>query len=199
MKIRTVLSLLIPITLAALAPARAATTTWTIDPNHSAAQFSVRHLMVSNVRGEFGKMSGTIVFDDQDPAHTTVEATIDATSIDTRVSARDDDLKSDSFFDVAKYPTITFKSAQVRSAGPNKYSVAGNLTMHGVTKPVTLEVNVTPPIKDKNGNQRRGAEATTKLNRKDFGVNGASAAVGDDVQVLIDFEAIHKAEAPAGK
>lgn len=185
--------------LGALAPAAAATTTWTIDPNHSAAQFSVRHMMVSNVRGEFGKLSGAIVFDDQDASRSSVEATIDATTISTRVEARDNDLKSDSFFDVAKYPTIIFKSAKVRPAGPNKYSVDGNLTMHGVTKPVTLEVNVTPAIRDKNGNERRGAEATTKLNRKDFGVSGGGAAVSDDVQVLIDFEAVHKAEQPAAK
>ncbi len=197
MKLRFGLAL--PLLLGALAPASAATTTWTIDPNHSAAQFSVRHMMVSNVRGEFGKLSGAIVFDDQDASRSTVEATIDATTISTRVEARDNDLKSDSFFDVAKYPTITFRSATVRPAGPNKYSVDGNLTMHGVTKPVTLEVNVTPAIKDKNGNERRGAEATTKLNRKEFGVNGGGAAVSDDVQVLIDFEAVHKAEQPAAK
>jgi polyisoprenoid-binding protein YceI len=185
--------------IGALAPLSAATTAWTIDPNHSAAQFSVRHLMVSNVRGEFGKLSGSIVFDDQDVSRSTVEATIDATTINTRVEARDNDLKSDCFFDVAKYPTITFKSAKFRPTGPNKYSVDGYLTIHGVTKPVTLEVNVTPAIKDKNGNERRGAEATTKLSRKDFGVSGSPGGVGDEVQVLIDFEAVHKAEQPAAK
>lgn len=185
--------------LGALAPASAATTTWTIDSNHSAAQFSVRHMMVSNVRGEFGKLSGAIVFDDQDVSRSTVEATIDATTINTRVEARDNDLKSDSFFDVAKYPTITFKSAKFRSTGPNKYSVDGNLTIHGVTKPVTLEVNVTPAIKDPKGNERRGAEATTKISRKDFGVSGSPGGVGDEVQVLIDFEAVHKAEQPVAK
>src|SRR5882724_12193917 len=109
--------------LASLSSAGAATTTWTIDPNHSAAQFSVRHMMVSNVRGEFGKVSGAIAFDDQDVSRSTVEATIDASSVNTRVESRDNDLRSDSFFDVAKYPTITFKSTKVRSTAPNKYSV----------------------------------------------------------------------------
>ena len=197
MKLRLALGL--TMALASLPAARAATTTWTIDPSHSAAQFSVRHMMVSNVRGEFGKLAGTIVFDDEDAGRSGVEATIDATSINTRVASRDDDLKSDSFFDVAKYPTITFKSTKVTPAGPNKYSVDGNLTMHGVTKPVTLEVAVTPAIKDPRGNQRRGAEATAKLSRKEFGVSGAPGAVGDEVQVLIDFEAVHKPDTPAAK
>ena len=199
MKLRLGLGLILVVLFGALAPASAATTTWTIDPNHSAAQFSVRHMMVSNVRGEFGKLSGAIVFDDQDPSRSSVEATIDATTINTRVEARDNDLKSASFFDVAKYPSIHFKSTKVRPAGPNKYSVDGDLTIHGVTKPVTLQVDVTPAIKDPRGNERRGAEATTKLNRNDFGVSGAAGAVGDEVQVLIDFEAVHKADAPAAK
>lgn len=177
----------------ALAPASAAATTWTIDPNHSAAQFSVRHMMVSNVRGEFGKLSGAIVFDDLDASRSSVEATIDATTINTRVEARDNDLKSASFFDVAKYPSITFKSTKVRPAGPNKYAVDGNLTIHGVTKPVTLAVDATPAVKDAKGNERRGAEATTKLSRKDFGVSADPTIVGDEVQITIDLEAVHKA------
>ncbi|MGH9441605.1 MAG: YceI family protein [Thermoanaerobaculia bacterium] len=197
MKLRLGLAALLA--AAALSPAFGATTTWAIDTNHSAAHFGVRHMMVSTVRGEFGKVAGAIAFDDQDPSKTTVEATIDATTINTQVAARDNDLKSDSFFDVAKYPTITFKSTRVTAATPLQYTVDGDLTMHGVTKPVRLHVEVTPAIKDPRGNERRGAEATTKLNRSDFGVTGASGAVGDEVTVIIDLEAVRKAPAPAAK
>ena len=191
MKTRTAFLLLVSFALAA--PICAATT-WTIDSNHSAAHFGVRHLMVSTVRGEFGKVAGTIAFDDTDPSKSAVEATIDATTINTQVAARDNDLKSTSFFEVEKYPAITFKSTKVTAASKLEYTVDGDLTMHGVTKPVTLHVEVTPAIKDPKGNERRGAEATTKLNRRDFGINGAAAAVGDDVQVIIDIEATHKPE-----
>lgn len=187
---------------AMLCSASAATTSWTIDPNHSAAQFSVRHMMVSNVRGEFGNVRGVIALDDQDASKSTIEATIDATTINTRVSARDSDLKSENFFDVAKYPVITFKSTKVNPAGAGAYTVEGDLTMHGVTRPVTLRVEATPPVKV-TGGERRGAEATTKLNRKDFGLTwnhlleAGGAVVGDEVQITIDIEAVHKVEAPA--
>lgn len=177
----------------AAAPALATPTTWTIDPNHSAAHFSVRHLMVSNVRGEFGGVHGTVAFDDADPSKGAIEATIDATTVNTRVEGRDKDLKGPSFFEVDKYPTITFKSTAVRATGENRYAVDGELTIHGVTKPVTLQVEATPAVKDARGNERRGAEATTKLSRKDFGVNGTPAMVGDEVQITIDLEAVHKA------
>ena len=172
----------------------AAGTTWTIDPNHTAAHFSVRHLMVSNVRGEFGNVHGTITFDDQDPSSGRVEATIDATTVNTRVEGRDNDLKGPNFFDVAKFPTITFRSTAVRAAGGNAFDVDGDLTIHGVTRPVTLRVEATPPVKDARGNERRGAEATTKVSRKDFGVSGTPAMVGDEVQITIDVEAVHKAD-----
>jgi polyisoprenoid-binding protein YceI len=191
MKLRLALGLLI--FMGTLATASAATTTWTIDPNHTAAHFSVRHLMVSNVRGEFGNVTGTVTFDDQDPSKSTIEATIDATTVNTRVSNRDNDLKSPNFFDVAKFPTITFKSTKVRAAGENKFDVDGDLTIHGVTKPVTLQVEATPAIQTKGG-ERRGAEATTKLSRKDFGVSSDPAIVGDEVQITLDVEAVHKAE-----
>jgi len=174
------------------ASAAAAPTTWTIDPNHSAAQFAVRHLMVSNVRGEFGNVRGAIVFDAEDPSKTTVEATIDATTVNTRVAARDNDLKSENFFDVAKYPTITFQSTAVKPAGPNTFEVAGNLTMRGVTKTVTLHVEATDAVKDPRGNERKGAEATTKLSRKEFGVSADPGIVGDEVRITIDLEATHR-------
>lgn len=192
MKTRSALGLLLA--ASALFPAFASAATWTIDPNHTAAHFSVRHLAVSNVRGEFGNVRGTISFDEQDPSKSSIEATIDATTVNTRVAARDSDLKSASFFDVEKFPTITFKSTRVRASGPNSFAVDGDLTIRGVTKPVTLQIEATPPVKDAKGNERRGAEATTKVNRKDFGVSGASASVGDDVQITIDIEAVHKAE-----
>jgi len=181
----------------AAASLAASPVTWTLDPNHSAAHFSVRHLMLSNVRGEFGNVHGTITFDDQDPSKGTIEATIDATTVNTRVEARDNDLKGSNFFDVAKFPTIAFRSTAVRAAGGNAFEVDGDLTIHGVTRPVTLHVEATPPVKDARGNERRGAEATTKVNRRDFGVSGTPTMVGDEVQITIDVEAVHQAEPPS--
>src|SRR6202165_1798350 len=122
-------------------PAAAATSTWQIDPNHSAAQFAVRHLAISTVRGAFTKVSGTVRWDDKDITKSTVEVTIDAGSVDTRVADRDKDLRSDHFFDVSKYPTITFKSKKVEQAGPGKLRIAGDLTIHGTTKEVVLDVD----------------------------------------------------------
>jgi polyisoprenoid-binding protein YceI len=177
-------------------PLSAASVTWTIDPNHSAAQFTVRHMMVSNVRGEFSGVRGTVEFDDENPSRSSVEATIDATTINTRVPARDNDLKSVNFFDVAKYPTITFKSGKIRASGSNTFVVEGDLTMHGVTRPVTLQVEATAPVRDPKGNERRGAEATTKVSRKDFGVTGTPTLVGDEVQITLDLEAVHRPNAP---
>jgi polyisoprenoid-binding protein YceI len=174
--------------------ASAAPSEWKIDSDHSAAQFSVRHLAVSNVRGEFGNVSGRIVFDEANPSKSTIEATIDATTINTRVAGRDEDLKSASFFDVAKYPTITFRSTSVRPAGPNAFEVSGNLTIHGVTRPVVLHVDSPPSVKNARGVERRGAEATTKLSRKEFGVSADPGIVGDEVQVTIDLEAVRRPE-----
>ena len=178
--------------LAVAAGAAGAPASFTIDPSHSAAHFSVRHLAISNVRGEFGSVHGTIVFDDADPAATRIDATIDAASINTRVAARDEDLRGASFFDVAKYPEIAFRSTSVRAAGDNRFSVTGDLTLHGVTRPVTLDVEATPPARDARGKERRGAEATTTLSRKEFGVSGSSGVVGDEVKVTLDIEAIRK-------
>ena len=192
MSLRPILAFIF--TAGAASSMAAAPVTWTIDSNHSAAHFSVRHLMVSNVRGEFGNVRGTITIDDQDPTRGQIEATIDATTVNTRVEGRDNDLKGPNFFDVAKFPTITFRSTAVRPAGGNAFDVDGDLTIHGVTKPVTLRVEATPAVKDPRGNERRGAEATTKLNRKDFGVSGTPAIVGEEVQITIDVEAVHKAD-----
>jgi polyisoprenoid-binding protein YceI len=186
------------------APSLAFASNWDIDSSHSAAHFSVKHMMVANVRGEFGKVTGAVNLDDKDITKSTVTATIDATTINTREPKRDEHLKSADFFEVAKYPTINFKSKSVKQEAPGKLKVVGDLTMHGVTKEVTLDVE-TPntEAKDPWGNVRRGATATTKLNRKDFGLNWNKALetggvlVGDDVSVQLDIELIKKAEAPA--
>src|SRR4029077_2238405 len=143
-------------------PVAAATSTWQVDPNHSAAQFAVRHLGLSTVRGAFTKVSGTVQLDDKDVSKSTVEVTIDAASVDTRVADRDKDLRRDHFFDVAKYPTITFKSKKVEQAGAGKLKVTVDLTIHGTTKEVALDVEgPTPAVKDPWGNQRMAATATT--------------------------------------
>jgi polyisoprenoid-binding protein YceI len=179
------------ITLAFSAAAAAQAGTWQIDPNHTAAQFAVKHLAVSTVRGAFMKVSGSAQYDPADPTKDTVDITIDANSVDTRVQMRDNDLRSPNFLDVQKFPTITFKSKQTKSVGGGKLQMVGDLTIHGVTKEVVLDVDgPSSPIKDPWGNQRIGASATTKINRKDFGVNGLPAVVGDDINITIDTELI---------
>lgn len=163
--------------------------TWQIDPMHSAAQFSVRHLGISTVRGQFEKLSGTVTYDPAVPNKTSVSVSIDANSVNTRVEMRDNDLRSPNFLEVAKYPTITFKSKRVDPSGPGKLKLVGDLTIHGVTKEVTLDVDgPTPPIKDPMGNSRMGASAGTTINRRDFGVNGAPAMAGDEVVITLDIE-----------
>jgi polyisoprenoid-binding protein YceI len=176
------------------APSYGQAVTWQIDPAHANAQFTVRHLSISNVSGQFNKISGTVEFDDKDVTKSSVNATIDAASIDTRENNRDTDLKSDGFFDVAKYPTLTFVSTSITSAGAGKLKMAGNLTIHGVTKPVTFDVDgPSDAIKDPWGNQRRGASATTTINRRDFGIiKYPAAAIGDEIKITLDIEFIHK-------
>ena len=175
--------------LALILPAAAETQSWNIDGAHSSAQFSVRHMGISTVRGAFTKVSGTVQYDATNPAKTTIDATIEAASVDTRVEMRDNDLRSPHFFDASKYPTLTFKSKKVEEAGPGKLKVTGDLTIHGVTKEITLDVEgPSAPVKDPRGNLRVGASASTTINRKDFGVNGADAVVGDDVPIIIDME-----------
>ena len=173
--------------------------TWQIDPNHSAAQFSVRHMMISTVRGQFQKMTGTAEYDPAEPAKSSVDITIDAASVDTRQEMRDKDLKSSNFFDVEKYPTLTFKSKRVVAAGPGKLKLIGDLTIHGATKEVTFDVDgPTAPIKDQRGTLHAGASATTTINRKDFGLlynkalETGGVMVGDDVNLIIDVELTSK-------
>src|SRR5260370_198839 len=156
-------------------------------PAKNPPHLPVRHLTISNVRGAFTKVSGTVQLDDKDIAKSSVDVTIDAASVDTRVPDRDNDLRSDHFFDVAKYPTITFKSKKVEQVGAGKLRITGDLTIHRTTKEVVLDVDTpTPPVKDPWGNQRAAAMATTKINRQDFGVkwnatmdNGGGVVVGD--------------------
>ena len=170
---------------------------WTLDPAHSAASFAVRHMMVSTVRGDLGKITGTALFDPKQPTLGSVEATIDVAGINTREPGRDTHLKSADFFDVAKYPTMTFKSKKVEPAAGGGYKVTGDLTMKGVTKEVVLDVEpLRPVIKDQRGASRTGTTATTKINRQDFGVNwsraldGGGVVVSDEVAVTIDVELI---------
>jgi polyisoprenoid-binding protein YceI len=179
-----------------LSSAFAQVETWKIDPAHSAAQFAVRHMGISTVRGEFKKVSGSASYDPADPTKTQLEATIDATTVDTRVDMRDNDLRGPNFLDVQKYPTITFKSKRTDSAGPGQLKITGDLTIHGVTKEVVLDVDgPTAPVKDPRGNFHMGASATTKISRKDFGVNGAPTMAGDEISITIDTELVKSSAA----
>ena len=188
-----------------LAPlASAATSSWEIDPAHSQVNFKVRHMMISNVEGKLGALTGTIQFDDKAPAKSTVEAQIDVTGINTGNDKRDGHLKSPDFFDVAKFPSATFKSTKIQKSGKGKFKVTGDLTLHGVTKPVVLAVEgPSAAMKDPFGATRRAFSATGKINRKDFGLTwnkaleGGGFLVGDEVTLDISVEAIEKPAAPA--
>jgi polyisoprenoid-binding protein YceI len=186
-------------------PTAAATSTWRIDPQHSSAQFSVRHLGISTVRGAFSKVTGTIVIDETDITKSTVDVTIDVSTVDTREPNRDNDLRSDKFFDVAHYPSMTFKSKKVEQVAPGKLKVTGDLTIRGTTKEVILDVDgPTAPVNDPGGHQRAAVNATTKINRQDFGVkwnatmDNGGVVVGDDVPITIDVEMLKQAPAKSG-
>jgi polyisoprenoid-binding protein YceI len=173
-------------------------TIYQIDSAHSSAQFTVRHMMIANVRGEFTRLSGGIAYDPADPANSSIDATIDAASVNTREAQRDAHLKSADFFDVERFPTLTFRSKEV-AVRDGEGNVKGDLTMHGVTREVVLRVEgPTPESKDPWGNMRIGATATAKINRKDFGLNWNAALeaggvlVGEEVKITIDLEAIRQ-------
>ena len=177
-------------------------TRWQIDPAHSAAHFSVRHLMISNVRGEFTKLSGSALIDPADPSKSSVEITIEAASINTREPQRDEHLRSVDFFDVANHPTLTFRSTQVTALGADNFKLTGDLTIRGVTKKVTFDVEgPTPAVKDPWGNIRAGIAASAKINRKDFGVafnaltEAGGVVVGDEVKITVEAELIQQAPA----
>ena len=173
--------------------------TYTIDPAHSTAGFKVRHLMVANVRGEFSGVGGTVIYDPANPANSSIDATIDARTIHTRDEQRDAHLKSADFLDVEKYPTITFVSKKVAKVDEGEWKVTGDLTLHGVTKSVTLDVEgPSPEAKDPWGNVKTGASAATKVNRTDFGLvwNAAletgGVLVGEDVHISLELELLRK-------
>ena len=175
--------------------------TYQIDPQHAGAHFKVRHMMISNVRGEFGQVNGTVEFDPSNLSAARVEVNIDAASISTREEPRDKHLKSHDFLDVGRYPVIAFQSTKVVAVGDNRYNVTGDLTIRGVTRGVVLRVEaLTPEIKDGNGIVRRGATATTRIQRSDFDLTwnavleSGGFVVGDEVDITIDVELMRKAD-----
>lgn len=170
--------------------AQGQSSTWTIDPAHSSINFQIRHMGVSNVHGSLGGIKGTVVYDEKDVSKSTVEASADTNTVATGVEARDKHLKSPDFFDVEKFPTLTFKSTSVSNTG-GKLTLTGDLTLHGVTKSVTLDVDGPAPAQtDKSGKTRSGFSASGMLKRSDFnfGSKFGSAMVGDDVKFSIDVE-----------
>jgi polyisoprenoid-binding protein YceI len=181
--------------MSTVATPQVTTTTWNIDPIHSVAEFKVKHMMISNVKGQFTGISGILSRDEVDVTNSRVEVTIDAASINTRDAQRDGHLKSADFFDVEKFPTLSFKSTRIQNAGEGELKVSGDLTIHGVTRNVVFEVEgPTAPGKDPWGNTRIGVSATTKINRKDFGLTWNAALetggilVGDDVTLTLDVQ-----------
>jgi polyisoprenoid-binding protein YceI len=189
-----------------LLPAFAWASTWEVDPAHSSAEFSVRHMMASTVKGQFEKLKGTVELDDKDITKSVVEVTIDIGSVNTHEPKRDAHLKSPDFFDVAKFPTATFKSTKVQKAGKNKLKVTGDLTLHGITKPVVLEVEgPSQPFASPFGTTVRGAHATGKIDRKDFQVawnkvlDSGGVLVGNEVSLDLNVELSEKKEASAAE
>jgi len=174
----------------AIAQADQQVSTWAIDPAHSEVDFTIRHMSISNVHGRFGIKEGKILFNDNDATKSTVNVTIDVTTVDTGVSGRDNDLKGSSFFDVSAYPTATFVSTLVTKEG-NNLRVTGNLTLHGVTKPVTLDVEgPTAPVPGMDHKPHSGYTATTTIKRTDFGIGSKfpAAMLGEEIKLNIDLE-----------
>lgn len=175
------------------------TQTWNIDASHSSIHFSIRHLVISKVRGQFTRWSGSFTTSGQDFTSAQVTATIDASSIDTGVADRDNHLRSADFFDVANFPELTFKSKRIEADGKEQWKVIGDLTIHGVTKEATLKVEHTGGTKDPWGNQRLGFSAKTSIERKEFGLTWSQLletggmVVGDRVDIEIDLEAVQQA------
>ena len=186
-----------------LSPSLSLASTWDVDPAHSTVEFSVRHMMVTTVKGQFQKVTGTVVLDEKDATKSTVEVSIETASIDTREPKRDAHLKSADFFDAAKFPALTFKSTKIEKAGRGKFKVTGDLTMHGVTKPVVLVVEgPSASIKDPYGRIVRGVMATGRLDRKEWGMTWNKAldtggmVVSDEVKLEINAELAERAATP---
>jgi len=180
---------------ATLVQPQTTTTTWNLDPAHTVAEFKVKHMMIANVKGHFSNVSGVLIRDESNPANDRVEATIDAASIETRNEQRDGHLKSADFFHVEKFPTLHFKSTGISVVGDGELSVEGDLTIRGVTRKVLFAVEgPTPPAKDPWGSTRIGVSASTKINRKEFGLTWNAALetggilVGDDVTITLDAQ-----------
>jgi polyisoprenoid-binding protein YceI len=174
-----------------------AVTTWNIDPAHSAAEFKVKHMMISNVKGKFSGLSGVLSLDEEDVTNSRVEASVPVATLSTGDEQRDGHLKSVDFFDAEKFLTLTFKSTHILATAPGELAVTGDLTLHGVTKTVTFAVEgPSVPAKDPWGNLRVGLSATTKINRKDFGLTWNSALetggvlVGEEVAITLDVQFI---------
>ena len=181
--------------MSAVAIPEVKTITWNIDPVHSAAQFKVKHMMISNVKGEFTSVKGSLEFDEENIENSRVQAEVDASTINTREPQRDAHLKSADFFDVEKFPTLLFRSTKVSKLTDDEVAVAGELTIHGATRPVTFAVEgLSEPTKDPWGNTRLGLSATTKINRKDFGLTWNAALetggilVGEEVTITLDIQ-----------
>jgi len=173
--------------------------TWQMDPAHSSFEFKIRHLTVSNVKGDFSKVQGVAIIDDQNITQLKVEVAIDAASVNTGHTQRDEHLRGPDFFDVTKYPTITFVSKKVIKIDTNRLKVIGDLTLRGVTREITVDVEgPTPEVKDPWGNFRRGATATAKINRRDFGItwnkvlDTGGLVIGDEVNITIEVELVRK-------
>jgi len=175
---------------------------WRIDSNHSGAHFSVRHMMISTVRGEFTGIAGTVIYDPKDSTHDSVEATIDCSTVNTGVAKRDAQLKGPDFFDVARYPQFKFESKRVETAGEGKLKLIGQLTIKSTTKPVVLDVDgPSQSIRDPRGNEKIGLSASTKISRKEFGITwnevmeSGGVAVADEVAISLDLELIKNSNA----
>ena len=168
---------------------------WIIDPDHSVAAFTVRHMMVSNVRGQFNRLSGAIQFDPADIAHSSVEAEIEAEGLWTGIQKRDEHLRSPDFFDVAKYPKIFFRSAKVEPAAGKRLKLTGNLSIHGVTRTVTFDTEYVGPVKGTDEETSIGFSASIRINREDYGImwnvslSDGGVVVGKEIQITLDIEA----------
>ncbi len=181
----------------------ATSTGWTIDPAHSSARFTVKHMMISNVNGSFGKVTGNVQYDGQNLPKSNVDAVIDVSSINTNEPKRDEHLKSKDFFDAEKFPTITFKSKKITTTDDG-FKILGTLTMHGVSKDITLDAEPMGPVVNAHGKTRTGTSASAKVNRKDFGIafnqalDNGGAVVSDDVKITLDVELVQAAPKPQG-
>jgi polyisoprenoid-binding protein YceI len=183
------------VTMATLATPQTAVTTWNLDPVHSVAEFKVKHMMISNVKGQFATVTGALTLDEADISKSRVESSIEVASINTRDAQRDTHLKSEDFFHAEKFPALSFKSTRITRTANGELAVAGDLTIRGVTRNVVFNVEgPTPPAKDPWGNTRLGLSATTKINRKDFGLTwnaaleAGSVLVGDEVTIALDLQ-----------